>query len=87
MINNFGLAVSFNNIVEGLKKGGNEIKNYTISKYVKALINAKILYECDRFDLNSNKSLKGETTLKSSVLWRNLLHTLLFSLCESVHVE
>ena len=60
LINNFGLAVSFNNIVEGLKKGGNEIKNYTISKYVKALINAKILYECDRFDLNSNKSLKGE---------------------------
>ena len=32
----------------------------TISRYIKALVDAKVLYECDRFDMKSRRSLSGE---------------------------
>ena len=32
----------------------------TIARYIKALLDAKILYECPRFDMKSKKSLSGE---------------------------
>lgn len=31
----------------------------TVSRYIKALVDAKILYECDRFDMKSKKLLSG----------------------------
>ena len=36
------------------------ITKSTVSRYVKVLLDAKILYECSRFDLKSKKSLGGE---------------------------
>lgn len=60
IINNFGATTSLNNICEALKKNGLGIGRATISRYIKALVDAKILYECDRFDMKSKKSLSGE---------------------------
>lgn len=59
-INNFGATTSLNNIHKNLCANGLAIGKATISKYLKTLINAKILYECPRFDLKSKKSLSGE---------------------------
>lgn len=60
IINNFGATTSLNNICESMRKNGISINISTISKYVKALIDAKILYECPRFDMKSKQSLSGE---------------------------
>lgn len=60
IINNFGAIMSINSICEELNKSGTRIIKSTVSKYIKALIDAKILYECPRFDLKSKRSLSGE---------------------------
>ncbi len=60
IVNNFGTATSINRLCENLRKNGMKITKPTVSRYVKALMDAKILYECDRFDLKSKKALKGE---------------------------
>lgn len=36
------------------------IKRETLNKYIKTLSDAKILYECERFDVKSKKSIRGE---------------------------
>ena len=59
-INNFGATTNVQNIVDDLNKQGNPIKKSTVYRYIDALKNAKILIECNRFDLKSRKSLKGE---------------------------
>ncbi len=60
IINNFGAATNVKNICETLKNNGYEINRPTISRYIKALVDAKILYECPRFDMKSKRSLSGE---------------------------
>ena len=60
IINNFGAAVSIKNIYEDLRKNGQIISRQTVTAYIKALVDAKVLYECNRFDLKSRKSLAGE---------------------------
>lgn len=60
VINNFGATTSINNICDALKKNGIAITKATVSRYIKALIDAKILYECPRFDMKSKRSLSGE---------------------------
>ena len=60
IINNFGSVISLNNIFKGLKQSGLEVGKSTLSKYIQVLLNAKILYECDRFDLKSKRYLFGE---------------------------
>lgn len=60
IINNFGATTSINNIRESLNNSGLNIGKATISRYIKALVDAKILYECDRFDMKSKRSLSGE---------------------------
>ncbi len=60
IINNFGATTSINGLCESLRKNGMTITKSTVSKYVKVLVDAKILYECNRFDLKSKKSLRGE---------------------------
>ena len=60
IINNFGATTSINSICGTLKKNGLSIGKATVSRYVRALVDAKILYECDRFDMKSKKSLSGE---------------------------
>ena len=57
---NFGSLVSIKNIFEELNRQGIKIARETISRYIKALLDAKILYECPRFDLKSKKALSGE---------------------------
>ena len=60
IINNFGATTSLNNICEAIRKNGTSITAATVSRYVKALVDAKILYECPRFDMKSKRSLSGE---------------------------
>ncbi|MCM1306473.1 MAG: ATP-binding protein, partial [Firmicutes bacterium] len=60
IINNFGATVSIKSLQEALAKNGIEIKRPTLSRYVEALVQSKILYQCDRFDMKSKKSFAGE---------------------------
>lgn len=32
----------------------------TVNRYIKALLDAKIIYECTRFDMKSKKAIQGE---------------------------
>lgn len=60
LINNFGAPTSLTNIQDSLEKDGTRIKRETLSRYIDILKDAKILYECDRFDLKSKRSISGE---------------------------
>ncbi|MCR4875916.1 MAG: ATP-binding protein [Clostridiales bacterium] len=60
IINNFGATTSINNLHEDLRKNGQNISRQTVTRYIKALTDAKVLYECNRFDMKSRKSLTGE---------------------------
>lgn len=60
IINNFGAATSFSNILSDLRKNGCHIKRETLSRYIQILLDAKILCKCERFDLKSRKFLSGE---------------------------
>ena len=60
IINNFGATTSIKNIVEDLAKNKITIKRETVNRYINALISAKIIMPCDRFDTKSRKSLTGE---------------------------
>ena len=60
MVNNFGSTTSINNLYEDLKKYGQTISRQTLTRYIKALVDAKVLYECSRFDMKSRKSISGE---------------------------
>ena len=60
IINNYGSLISVNRIVDALKKQGNSISKATVSRYIQALMDAKIIYECTKFDMKSKKMIKGE---------------------------
>ena len=60
IINNFGATTSISGLQESLEKNGMKISRTTLSNYIKILVDAKILYECSRFDMKSKKSLSGE---------------------------
>lgn len=60
VINNYGATTSINGLCENLRKNGTLITKPTVSRYIKALVDAKILYECNRFDLKSKRALSGE---------------------------
>lgn len=60
LINNFGATTSISNILDSLKKDGIIIKRETLYRYIEILKDAKILYECNRFDLKSRSSINGE---------------------------
>ena len=60
VVNNFGATTSLHNICDELNKSGTSVTVNTVARYVKSLVDAKILYECPRFDLKSKRSLKGE---------------------------
>lgn len=60
VINNFGATTSINSLTESLIKNGMKVTRQTVSKYIQILTDAKILYECNRFDMKSKKSLSGE---------------------------
>ena len=52
--------MSISSIYRALKGNGISITKQTVSRYVKILLDAKILYECPRFDMKSKRSLQGE---------------------------
>ncbi|MBR2834813.1 MAG: ATP-binding protein [Coriobacteriales bacterium] len=60
VVNNFGSTTSIQNIVDDFAKNGLPVKRETVTRYINALISAKILMPCDRFDMKSRKSLSGE---------------------------
>ena len=60
IVNNFGATVSVNSLTDALNKNGVNITRATVTKYITALTEAKILYACDRFDMRSKRALKGE---------------------------
>ena len=60
IINNFGATTSINNIVEDLAKNGINVKRETVNRYIEALVDAKIIMPCNRFDMKSRRSLSGE---------------------------
>ncbi|WP_273401749.1 ATP-binding protein [Traorella massiliensis] len=60
VINNFGSFMSINSILSALRKNGILISKTTLSKYIQALLDAKIIYECSRYDMKSKKAIKGE---------------------------
>ena len=60
MINNFGGLMSLNSIYRALKGSGLHISKNTVARYIRILLDAKVLYECPRFDMKSKRSLQGE---------------------------
>lgn len=60
IINNYGATTSVSSLCNELQKGGVTVKRATLDRYIKALVDAKILYECKRFDMKSKKSINGE---------------------------
>lgn len=60
VINNFGSTISIKSLQEALAKNGLDIKRETLSRYIDALVDSKIIYRCDRFDMKSKRALSGE---------------------------
>ncbi len=60
IINNFGSTVSVQSIQRSLDGAGLNIKRDTLDRYIRILTDAKIIYECKRFDMKLKKSLSGE---------------------------
>ena len=60
IINNFGSTTSITSLQNALKSNGMAISRATLSNYIQTLVDAKILYECSRFNMKSKKSLSGE---------------------------
>lgn len=57
---NFGSEISVNSIVKYYEGLNEKIDYRTIERYIDILINAKILYPCENFDIKSKQVLKGE---------------------------
>lgn len=60
VLNNYSAYTSVKAIYEGLKKNGISISRGTVAKYIQILLDAKIIYECNRFDTKSKKALHGD---------------------------
>lgn len=60
IINNFGATTSIKKLQDSLQKNGLRISRATVTRYIDTLIDAKILYECSRFDMKSKKAISGE---------------------------
>lgn len=60
IINHFGATTSIQNIVDDFAKTGVTIKKETVNRYIGALISAKIVIPCERFDMKSRRSISGE---------------------------
>lgn len=60
LMNNFGATVSLSDILSDLHKSSSNITKNTLYRYIQILLDAKVLYRCDRFDIKSRKSIRGE---------------------------
>ena len=58
LINNFGATTSLKNLLEHFNRVEKvSIKRETLNRYIQILVDAKIIYRCQRFDMKSRKSL------------------------------
>ena len=61
VINNYGAPTSLTNLHDYFTKTEHvAVERRTIAAYIQMLVDAKVLYRCERFDLKSRKSLRGE---------------------------
>ena len=60
LLNNYSAPFSITNLLECLKKEGFSTKPSTVRGYIEDLKKAKIVYECNRFDLKSKKALQRD---------------------------
>lgn len=61
LINNYGATTSITNLLNYFNNVEHiPIKRETLNRYVQVLVDAKILYRCQRFDMKSRKSLQRE---------------------------
>ena len=60
LINNYSAPFSITNLLENLEENGIHTKAQTVRHYIGELQKAKLIYECNRFDLKSKKSLARE---------------------------
>lgn len=60
IINNFGATFSISSMLKEMEKTGIRVKRTTLDRYIDILLKSKILYACDRFDMKSKKTLRGE---------------------------
>ncbi len=60
LINNYGGRMSVSSIYRAMKGNGVAISKQTVSRYIRILLDAKIIYECPRFDMKSKRSIQGE---------------------------
>ena len=60
LLSNYSSTFSFSNLTEYLRKEGLSFKDATVRGYIEDLKKAKIVYECNRFDLKSKRSIKRE---------------------------
>jgi len=60
LINNFGATTSLTNLLKDMNKAGIHVKRETLNRYITILKDARILCECNRFDLKSRRSIGGE---------------------------
>ena len=71
VINNYGAPTSLTNLVDHLRNVEKiDVERRTVSACIQMLVDAKILYRCQRFDLKSRKSPRGgrkSTTLPTPV--------------------
>lgn len=60
LLNNYSAPFSITNLLECLKNEGFSTKPSTVRGYIEDLKKAKIVYECNRFDLKSKKALQRD---------------------------
>lgn len=60
LINNFAAPISANGILKELAKNNYTITTETIQRNIEILKSAKIIYECNRFDMKSKKIMSNE---------------------------
>ena len=60
LINNYASPFSLGNLLKELEKEGIHSKDTTVRCYIEYLKKAKIIYECNRFDLKSKKAIKRD---------------------------
>lgn len=60
LLNNYSAPFSLSNLMDCLEKEGMKTKPSTVRNYIEDLKKAKIIYECNRFDLKSKKSIRRD---------------------------
>lgn len=60
LFNNFGATTNLTHILSDLHHEGMDIKRETLNRYIQILLDAKVLHRCERFDMKSRRSLRGE---------------------------